>query len=249
MADQQVLRAKTRYRCYSCNAFSGGEVRYSCLACDNIDFCEKCFAAARQSGKHAKHGVFRLGPVTQRQKQTAQAAVQAFSDGKTATTEHHGTDVSVPQSLHHLERAQLYYGHGNTHTTEEDSPYVAQIILIMAFKTAHYAADIRAASGWQLRDLQGTTTTTGILENINAQVPSGSHVKLSHHWEGKPVAKVASLADRKDLAPRLAAEEISKAVEATEEEGGGGVALAGLRELAGKLGVELELNGVAAAGG
>ncbi|KAK5120637.1 hypothetical protein LTR85_005995 [Meristemomyces frigidus] len=200
-------------------------------------FGAECVEAARSSGAHADHGVIRLGPVTQKQKETAQTALQALSSGKNAATVKGDAGVRVPQSLSHLEKARLYYGHGNKHTSDEDAPYTAQMLMITAFKTAHYAADIRDASSWQLRDPKGTIAKE-TLQTLNAQVGEDSHVSMSGSWEGVPVEKVARLEDRRKLRPVLAAAEVRRAAEAMREEGDE-VGLTALKQLARELGVDL----------
>lgn len=77
------------------------------------------------------------------------------------------------------------------------------------------------------------------LRHMSAQVPEGELVKIGKGWRdaGFPVERVASVEDRRRLAPGLAGEEVRMAREAMEEEGDGGE-LRGLRELARELGVE-----------
>lgn len=152
MSDQQSDEEGIKYQCDYCDTYITFAVRYHCTECDDADFCQTCVKRARKE-EHTKHRIIVCKPshrVVVRRKgkrdsTTVAAAAKVSSTKPTAVQQGDDRGVPepppIPQSLIHLEKAQLYFGHGNTHTNTHSGPFTDKIKLISDFKLAHYPAD------------------------------------------------------------------------------------------------------------
>jgi len=179
-------------------------------------------------GEHAYHRIIslsRLGTY-EGQNQTKLAEAARY------------TTVNIPQSLVHLEKAQLFYGHANSHKTNIDAPFVVQLKLVSDFKMANY-------NRYDLLAARHRVIDTGILlEETTKTLSSQAEeeywkdpARVRGYYKPVPMGEMP-MGAREVMAPDLAAEELRMAVLEVEKEGHEG--LGGLKALMGKLKVPLE---------
>ena len=206
------------WTCNICESLIGTKM-FKCVACPDTDFCETCVPNA-SNGEHADHLIIPVG--------------EPRSDAKrdrVRDIEEQYADVEIPASLKHIERAQLFFAHGNKHRATEPAPYKTEIRLLADFKLQHFAKDALEAMAVRVHY---SPLINEIVATVNSHVGSEADLKkLSEFWNGQPAEDVVKQAERRKICERLAMEELGSAMEAMEEEGHLG--LDALRHLSGQL--------------